>query len=125
MLLLPGSRNGRAVGRLYGLKQRRTGKKGDERPPLRESILAIGSGGGYLRKCRRKYENKDIRSRERPPVPCEPAVGRCGLLADPKVGPHCVPGGGQRVRQVVQPALRLQPLHCVPSHVRPCGGKRL
>lgn len=46
-------------------------------------------------------------------------MGRCGLLADPKVGPHCVPGGGQRVRQVVQPALRLQPLHCVPSHVRP------
>ena len=53
----------------------------------------------------RKYENKDIRSRERPPVPCEPAVGRCGLLGDPKVGSHRVPGRGEGVRQVVQTAL--------------------
>ena len=82
---------------------------------FRESRVAIGicENAG-------KYENKDIRSRERPPVPCEPAVGRCRLLADPKVGPHRVPGRGQRVRQVVQTALRLQPLHRVPSHVRPC-----
>ena len=56
-------------------------------------------------------------------MPCEPAVGRCGLLADPKVRSHRVPGGGERVRQVVQTALRLQSLHRVPSHIRPCTGE--